>query len=283
MTAPKRRRRRAASIATLLGGAIAALVVQCVAVNPSQSPDQKPGQSTESKSRAPALENQLPSAKQTDLNPPPDVFYQLVLTITPAFCELNTEHSLCQASKTRPSSLMLHGLWPERLNAKRAPANCKGMALDKAAKFDARLARWMPGPITGAPLYQWNKHGSCSGLKPMRYFEEAISWAERVERAVLPSLDSSKALSSAEIKSSASFAWPANGIAPALGSAMTLHCRQIKTPSGAQASARQAAAHLLEIRICLSSGADFAPAQLVECAALDRIDQGCGKQFWVDS
>jgi ribonuclease I len=281
MAAPKRRRRRTASIATLLAGAIGALVVQCVGLNPSPKPQQNPDKRAENESKVPAPLSKAPSEKQSDL--PTDAFYQLVLTITPAFCELNTEHSLCGAGKTKANSLTLHGLWPEQLHAKRAPANCKGMALDTAATFDARLARWMPGPITGAPMYQWNKHGSCSGLKPLRYFEAAVNWAERVEKAVLPALDSGKALSSVDIKASASLAWPANGNSPALGAAMTLHCKRIKTPSGTRADARQAAAHLLEIRVCLSSGTDFAPAQLVECAALDRIDQGCGKQFWVDS
>ncbi len=281
MAAPKRRRRRTASIATLLAGAIGALVVQCVGLNPSPKPQQNPNKRAEIELNVPAPLSKVPSEKQSEL--PTDAFYQLVLTIAPAFCELNSEHSLCSAGKTKASSLTLHGLWPERLHAKRAPANCKGMALDTAATFDARLARWMPGPVTGAPMYQWNKHGSCSGLKPLRYFEAAINWAERVEKAVLPALDSGKALSSADIKASASLAWPANGNTPALGAAMTLHCKRIKTPSGTNADARQAAAHLLEIRVCLSSGADFAPAQLLECAALDRIDQGCGKQFWVDS
>ena len=285
MSAPRKRRRRTASIATVLAGAIAALMVQCVSQNKGPQSEPETSQAANSQ-RAPELE---PSAKQIDapVNGKADAridrFYQLVLTITPAFCELNAESALCQASKATPKMLTLHGLWPERLNLKKTPSYCKGPAIDLDAEFDPRLARWMPGPISGSPAYQWGKHGSCSGLKPLRYFSESVDWAERIERAILPLLTNSKAYASADFKARASHNLPAYGEAPALGSAISLHCQRVKMPTGTHSVARQSAPHLLEIRVCLSSGSDSAPAQLVECAALDRIDQGCGKQFWIDS
>jgi len=285
MSGPIKRRRRTASIATVLAGAIAALMVQCASQNKGPQSEPETSQAANSQ-RAPVLE---PSAKQIDapVNGKADAridrFYQLVLTITPAFCELNAENLLCQAGKATPKMLTLHGLWPERLSSKKAPSYCKGPALDLNAEFDPRLAGWMPGPITGLPLYQWNKHGSCSGLKPMRYFSESIDWAERVNQAVLPLLISGKAYARADFKARASSNFPARGDAPALGAAISLHCKQVKMPTGTNSAARQSAPHLLEIRVCLSSGSNNAPAQLIECAALDRIDQGCGKQFWIDS
>ena len=277
----KRRRKRAASIATLLGGAIVALLVQCVGLNPSQNA--KPtAPVTREPTALPAITAPAEKAGRA-IAAPVDAYYQLALTITPAFCELNAEKPQCQAGSAKTHTLTLHGLWPERLNANNAPSYCKGPALEVAAGFDSRLARWMPGPISGLPQHEWKKHGSCSGLKPMRYFSESINWAERIEQAILPALDTGKAQASADFKARISSAWPAKKGEPALGDAMSLHCKRVKTPSGNNAQARLGAPHLLEIRVCLSQGSDFAPMQLLECAALDRIDQGCGKQFWIDS
>ena len=282
MQPPKKpRRRRAASIATLLGGAIVALLVQCTGLNPSQNA--KPPAPV-AREPAGAPDNRMPAEKAgSSAAAPVDAYYQLALTITPAFCELNAEKALCQMGNGKASTLTLHGLWPERLIANKAPSYCKGPALDVAAAFDERLARWMPGPVSGLPQHQWKKHGSCSGLKPMRYFSESINWAERVEQAIVPLLNTDTAQASANFKARLSSAWPAKNGEPALGDAISLHCKRIKTPSGSNPQARQAAPHLLEIRVCLSSASDYAPRQLLECAALDRIDQGCGKHFWIDS
>jgi hypothetical protein len=65
---------------------------------------------------------------------------------------------------------------------------------------------------------------------------------------------------------------------PGLGGAMTFHCRNIKT-SDANMRGKPV---LMEIRVCLSKNAQGVPDQLSECAALDRIDQGCGANFVVD-
>jgi len=47
------------------------------------------------------------------------------------------------------------------------------------ADLDAELQRYMPGAVDGLDLYEWNKHGGCSGLPPERYFRTIVEAARQ--------------------------------------------------------------------------------------------------------
>lgn len=104
-------------------------------------------------------------------------FYVLSLSWSPTFCDSDAgQRNRQQCGFNSRSEFVLHGYWPQYERG--FPEHCgtgnrpiPRAAMDKAAAIypDERLAR-----------YQWNKHGSCSGLSPTEYFEEAANARARV-------------------------------------------------------------------------------------------------------
>jgi ribonuclease T2 len=274
-SAPRRRRRRV-GIATLIGGAIAAVLLKWVGLSPPLKP---------------APQTPAPSAKTVPQNGsvPPNAgvsskgvfsFYTLALSLAPAFCETAPTRKQCSkltSSSNAITPLTLHGLWPENAQPGRYPACDAPITTRKALERDIdprRLRLFMPGAADGLVSHEWQKHGSCTGLSAKAYFMHAIDWTERVNAALASVFAQSagKQMSAVGVKSGA------NTVMPGLGDAITLHCRNIKT---ADANARGKPV-LMELHVCLQKGGDGAPNALLECAAMDRIDQGCGANFIVD-
>lgn len=104
-------------------------------------------------------------------------FYVLSLSWSPTFCDSDAgQRNRQQCGLNSRSEFVLHGFWPQYDRG--FPEHCDlgnrpipRAAMDKAAAIfpDERLAR-----------YQWNKHGTCSGLSPSEYFEEAASARARI-------------------------------------------------------------------------------------------------------
>jgi ribonuclease T2 len=262
-----RRRRRRAGIAALIGGAIAATLLHWFGFGPKVTSTQA----------APATKNaQAASPSKTEF-----AFYSLALSLAPAFCEVSAQKKQCQkltAQINQATPVTLHGLWPENRRPGSYPEDCGGASISVKMLEErinpTRLRTLMPGVEDGLASHEWRKHGSCSGLDALGYFSSALDWTERVNGALRGVLNAA----SAKQISAAGMRRAAEQIMPGLGSAMTLHCRNIKTSD----TSMRGKPVLMEIRVCLSKNAQSLPDQLSECAALDRIDQGCGASFVVD-
>ena len=274
-----RRRRRKTGIATLIGGAIAAVLLSWMGFGPGHktAPAQAPSTSASSSDK----QNQAKPPAEREVARARFAFYTLALSLAPAFCETAPNKKQCgklTAAVNFLTPLTLHGLWPENARPGSYPEFCEGPKITVAAlerDIDyGRLRRFMPGIADGLASHEWHKHGTCSGLTAKTYFIAAIDWTERINSALASVLKgaSGRQMAAAGLKTAA------DSFMPGLGQAITLHCRNIKTHD---ASVRGKPV-LMELRVCLQKGADGAPEALIECAALDRIDQGCGDRFVVD-
>ncbi len=275
--APRRRRRRV-GIATLIGGAIAAVLLKWVGLGPPVKPALPAG--------APSVKSAGQNSSAKNGSEPTSIpgdfaFYTLALALAPAFCETAPTRKQCSkltSASNAITPLTLHGLWPENVRPGSYPQSCSAESTTLKAlerDIDPRwLRQFMPGAADGLVSHEWQKHGSCSSLSATSYFMHALDWTERVNAALASvlALSIGKQMSAAGIKSGAS------AIMPGLGGAITLHCRNITT---ADAHARGKPV-LMELRVCLQKGSDGAPNALLECAAMDRIDQGCGASFMLD-
>lgn len=90
-------------------------------------------------------------------------FYLLNLSWSPEYCHLHPSAAECA---THPA-FVLHGLWPENANGKN-PENCSNAAgpTDPSVYKDIY-------PDPGLLEHEWSAHGTCSGLNPTDYFNEA--------------------------------------------------------------------------------------------------------------
>ncbi|MBL9007300.1 MAG: ribonuclease T2 [Myxococcales bacterium] len=101
-------------------------------------------------------------------------YYVLSLSWSPQFCATRGK----QARPDDPQcgvgvafGFVLHGLWPQ-YSARGYPESCTvGTAPD--ATLVQRMLRIMPSPRL--VQHEWQKHGTCSGLSPERYFAQAES------------------------------------------------------------------------------------------------------------
>ena len=273
-----RRRRRNAGIATIIGGAIAAVLLNWMGFGPTHKP--VPTQAPSAPQQA--AQRQSRSAPTPEANPANFAFYTLALSLTPAFCETAPNKQQCRKlteALNATTPLTLHGLWPENAQPGSYPESCNGENITvKILERDIdarRLRQFMPGIADGLASHEWRKHGTCTGLSAKAYFIAAIDWTERINAALssVLKLASGKQIAAAGLKTTA------DGIFPGLGQAMTLHCRNIKT----QDASMRGKPVLMELHVCLQKDANGLPIGLTECAALDRIDQGCGERFVLDS
>lgn len=101
-------------------------------------------------------------------------YYVLSLSWSPQFCATRGK----QARPDDPQcgmgvsfGFVLHGLWPQ-YSASGYPESCSvGTSPDPA--LVQRMLRIMPSPRL--VQHEWQKHGTCSGLSPDRYFAQAES------------------------------------------------------------------------------------------------------------
>jgi ribonuclease T2 len=171
-------------------------------------------------------------------------FYVLALSWSPSFCQSEAgQRSRRQCDIEARDEFVVHGLWPQYTRG--FPSHCDAnqrfvprAALNKAADIfpDERLAR-----------YQWDKHGSCSGLSPSQYFDDVAAARAKV---VVPTDFHRPArpleVSPAEIERA--FAGANRGLRSDM---MSVSCKR---------------GQLTEIRVCLSKDLrDFVP-----CTEVDR-------------
>lgn len=94
-------------------------------------------------------------------------YYLLTLSWSPVFCATSkgaSDHDQCGAE--RKFGFVVHGLWPQHTEGG-YPANC---ARDRSVPKSV-VDQMMPiMPNVGLIVYQWSKHGTCSGLNATEYF-----------------------------------------------------------------------------------------------------------------
>ena len=132
----------------------------------------------------------------------------------------------------------------------------------------------MPGMAANLHEHEWREHGGCSGLDDDEYFRRSIDLARGLDvalRAKLTTLAGGEA-TAAELREMADL------YQPGFGATFTLHCR---TLSDAPPGLREQA-FLFEVRQCVDNdGPGGAPGTLLDCASVQRRDQGCGESFWI--
>jgi ribonuclease I len=196
-------------------------------------------------------------------------FYLLAMTVHRAFCaDGNDRKPECRAEPPRP--LVIHGLWPEKLEPRSYPRDCPAAPVDLEPALARELATYMPGMQSGLHRHEWRKHGGCSGLDDDAYFRRTLELARHLDAALGKSLT----MNAGGIVAANDLRAAAEALERGLGAALTFHCR---TPRDAP---RRDRPYLVEVRQCLDAGGtNGAPGSPVACASVNRRDQGCGARF----
>jgi ribonuclease T2 len=116
-------------------------------------------------------------------------YYTLALSWSPTYCETEDPTGRTAQCRGAPRAFVLHGFWPQ--NARGWPENCYSGERPwvPEAVIDDTIDI-MPG--RGLIIYQYRKHGTCSGLPPEEYFEAAreafasVEIPKRLERLNRP-------------------------------------------------------------------------------------------------
>ena len=94
-------------------------------------------------------------------------FYVLALSWSPSWCEANDpDGNTRQCDSRRDHRFVVHGLWPQFERG--YPEYCEKSERDVPRRFEDALLPIMPS--RGLIQRQWDKHGSCAGLRQSEYF-----------------------------------------------------------------------------------------------------------------
>jgi ribonuclease I len=200
-------------------------------------------------------------------------FYLLAMSVHAAWCaDGNIGKRECRAGIDHP--LVIHGLWPERLEPRTYPRDCAGPRLDLEDATAAELRPFMPGMQSGLHDHEWREHGTCSGLGDDDYFRATLSFARDLD-AALRAILTTKAggeMEAPDLRAAA------DTMRAGFGRTITLHCRTLRdAPPG-----RRDRPYLVEVRQCVDDdGPRGGPGTPLDCATMKRRDQGCGGSFGI--
>jgi ribonuclease T2 len=173
-------------------------------------------------------------------------YYVLALSWSPSYCESSKERAPARKPTLqcsgRPFAFVVHGLWPQYTQG--FPSYCQV----PAPRVERRLVDAMLDLMPSRRLvyYEWDRHGTCSGLNPQGYFDTLRKAREAVTiplayRAPAESLT----VSPADI--TAAFIAANPGLST---SAITIACNKTR---------------LMEVRLCLNKDLSFH-----DCGAIAR-------------
>ncbi len=98
-------------------------------------------------------------------------FYVLALSWSPSYCESvrqrAPDRTPARQCSGRPFAFVVHGLWPQFTQG--FPSYCQV----PAPRVDVKLVSTMLDLMPSRRLiyYEWNRHGTCSGLSAQGYFD----------------------------------------------------------------------------------------------------------------
>lgn len=111
----------------------------------------------------------VPARAQLQGTPGQFDYYVLALSWSPSYCAGAGDRADPQQCRRggRPLGFVVHGLWPQYEEG--WPQDCQ----KPAPRIPEPTVRAMQGimPSRGLVIYQWRKHGTCSGLEPDAYFD----------------------------------------------------------------------------------------------------------------
>ncbi len=97
-------------------------------------------------------------------------YYVMSLSWSPNWCDLEGRvRNSPQCAVDADYGWVLHGLWPQHDIG--YPQNCRTTYTPPSRHETEAMADIMG--TSGLAWYQWNKHGSCSGLSPQAYYRTA--------------------------------------------------------------------------------------------------------------
>lgn len=202
-------------------------------------------------------------------------FYLLAMSLHAAFCADGHARMVeCSAGPNR--MLVIHGLWPERLQPGAYPHDCPAPALALDPGLEYELAQYMPGMRANLHEHEWRKHGGCAGLDDDDYWRRTLALARGLDSALAARLTT---LAGRETDARELRAY-ADEFQPGLGATLVFQCRTLRDAPGDQRNRP----FLVEVRQCLDDdGPGGAPGTPLDCATLKRRDQGCGQSFLIAS
>ena len=104
-------------------------------------------------------------------------YYVLSLSWSPNWCDLEGRaRNSPQCDAGADFGWVLHGLWPQYDRG--YPQDCRTSFAPPARRDTEAMADIMG--TSGLAWYQWNKHGSCSGLSPQAYYRTARAAFDRI-------------------------------------------------------------------------------------------------------
>jgi ribonuclease T2 len=173
-------------------------------------------------------------------------FYLLSLSWSPSYCAVEGEEAdPAECSKLR--GFVVHGLWPQYERG--YPEFCARTERGPSRNAIDALADIMPG--AGLVRYQWNKHGSCTGLSGEAYLAVLRRAYESIEiPETFAAGSASRSMSAAAVETAFIEANPGlrkNGIA--------VRCK---------------GSLLREVRICLTHDLEFRACHEVDLAGCRR-------------
>jgi ribonuclease I len=238
---------------------------------------QQPGRTQEASARTPPTreethEREKPVTGRATPRAAGFDFYLMTMSLHAAFCADGHER-MAECSARAPRPLVIHGLWPERLQTGAYPHDCAAPPLDLEPALARALEDYMPGMRSGLHEHEWRKHGGCAGLDDDVYFGRALELAQDLDAALAHTLTTRTEASARELRDAA------DSRRPGLGATLVFQCRTLRGAPGAPPGHRVPST-LVEIRQCVdTSGADGAPGAPFDCATVNRRDQGCGATF----
>jgi len=226
-------------------------------------------------SKQPAVEEQQRSARKAAAPAPAKRaqakfdFYLMAMSMHDAFCaDGHRQSAECRSPGQWP--LVIHGLWPENLEPRTYPHDCPAPPLELDPMLEQQLKEFMPGMAAGLHEHEWRKHGGCSGLDDDAYFSSALNLAHDLETLLAARLAT---LAGGET-TPAELRETANLFSPPVGPTLTFHCRPMSGSGNRPV--------LFEVRQCVDNdGPGGAPGTPLDCASVNRRDQGCGNSFLV--
>ena len=94
-------------------------------------------------------------------------YYVMALSWSPNWCDAEgRDRGSPQCDAGADFGWVLHGLWPQYERG--WPADCQSGFAPPSRSETSAMADIMG--TSGLAWYQWNKHGSCSGLSPQAYY-----------------------------------------------------------------------------------------------------------------